>query len=92
MKASFSYGGKRFINFDLDSDEFKALNIDEETKRSIINKAQLDAIIASRQAAYKAESDPLFMEAQYDGTPELHQKWQDKVAEIKARYPLPDNA
>ena len=34
-------------------------------------------------------SDPLYMEWQYDGTAEAEQKWRDKVAEIKERYPLP---
>lgn len=37
-----------------------------------------------RQAAYKAESDPLFFECQYDKD---DTKWRAKVAEIKARYP-----
>lgn len=44
---------------------------------------------AMREAAYRAESDPLFMEWKYDGTPEAETIWRDKVAEIKARYPLP---
>ncbi len=44
---------------------------------------------ADRRAAYAAESDPLYMEWQYDGTPEAEQLWRSKVAEIKARYPLP---
>ena len=37
-----------------------------------------------RQAAYKAESDHLYLAGQYDG--ELTE-WLDKVAEIKTRYP-----
>jgi len=41
-----------------------------------------------RQKAYKDESDPLYLEWQYDQTPEKEQAWRDKVAEIKARYPL----
>ncbi|WP_217494995.1 hypothetical protein [Marinomonas sp. FW-1] len=45
--------------------------------------------IAQREAAYKQESDPLYMEWQYDKTDEAEQKWRDKVAEIKERYPLP---
>ncbi|MBB1368654.1 hypothetical protein H5154_20140 [Pseudoalteromonas sp. SR44-5] len=49
-------------------------------------------VLSERLAAYKAESDPLYMEAQFDGTPESLQKWRDKVSEIKTRYPLPDNA
>lgn len=44
---------------------------------------------ASRRASYAAESDPLYMEWQYDGTPEAETAWRAKVAEIKARYPLP---
>jgi len=49
-------------------------------------------IVSNRLTAYKTESDPLYMEAQFDGTPESFNVWKDKVTEIKARYPLPDNA
>lgn len=45
--------------------------------------------IADRKTAYVSESDPLYMEWQYDGTAESEQLWRDTVAEIKARYPLP---
>lgn len=45
-----------------------------------------------RRVAYVAESDPLYMEWQYDNTPESEQAWRDKVAEIKARYPLPSES
>jgi hypothetical protein len=37
-----------------------------------------------RQAAYKAESDHLFFEGQFDKN---DKPWRKKVAEIKARYP-----
>lgn len=47
-------------------------------------------IIEFRQKAYKKESDPLYMEYQFDNTPESGQAWRDKVAEIKVRYPLPE--
>jgi hypothetical protein len=40
---------------------------------------------ANRKAAYVAEADPLFFKAQR-GEATL-QEWQDKIAEIKARYP-----
>lgn len=40
-----------------------------------------------RKAAYKSESDPLYMEWQYDQTEEKRQAWINSVAEIKARYP-----
>jgi hypothetical protein len=40
---------------------------------------------ANRKAAYIAEADPLFFKAQRGEA--TVQEWQDKVAEIKARYP-----
>jgi hypothetical protein len=49
-------------------------------------------ILRLRKKAYIAESDPLYMEWQYDNTPESEQAWRDKVAEIKARYPLPSES
>ena len=50
--------------------------------------AQRNAAEASRRAAYLAESDPLFFMSQRgEATVE---EWQAKVAEIKARYPYPE--
>ena len=43
---------------------------------------------AARKAAYTAEADPLFFMSQRgEATVE---EWQAKVAEIKARYPYPE--
>ncbi len=63
-----------------------------------LTKSEVDAEIArltalepiriateNRKAAYIAEADPLFFKAQR-GEATL-QEWQDKVAEIKARFP-----
>jgi len=49
--------------------------------------AELKAVEAesNRKAAFIAEADPLFFKAQR-GEATL-QEWQDKVSEIKARYP-----
>lgn len=44
-----------------------------------------EKIEANRRAAYIAEADPLFFKAQRGEA--TVQEWQDKVAEIKARYP-----
>ena len=44
-----------------------------------------EKIEANRHAAYIAEADPLFFKAQRGEA--TVQEWQDKVAEIKARYP-----
>ena len=40
---------------------------------------------ANRKAAYISEADPLFFKSQR-GEATL-QEWQDKIAEIKTRYP-----
>jgi hypothetical protein len=55
-----------------------------------IDQAKLDEFNAeqvsrSRKLAYQFEADPLFFKAQR-GEATL-QEWQDKIAEIKARYP-----
>ncbi|WP_046005611.1 hypothetical protein [Pseudoalteromonas rubra] len=42
-----------------------------------------------RRLSYLRESDPLYMEWQFDQTEAAKQAWLDKVAEIKARFPLP---
>ena len=46
-------------------------------------------IVECRQLAYKAESDPLYMEWKFDQTSESELIWRAKVVEIKQRYPLP---
>lgn len=52
-----------------------------------------DSIKAKRLSAYTKESDPLKNEAEYDaivnGVQPDYTLWLAKVAEIKARYPLP---
>ena len=40
----------------------------------------------NRSEAYKRESDPLFIEANFDNDEVKFELWRDKVKEIKARY------
>jgi len=53
------------------------------------------AVLAQRSRAYRLESDPLRLEAEYDaviaGTEPDYSAWLTKVAEIKVRYPLPNH-
>nr|WP_330149735.1 hypothetical protein [Shewanella xiamenensis] len=49
---------------------------------------ELSQNIEKRKAAYREESDPLYMEWQYDLTPVSEQAWREKVLEIKQRYPI----
>lgn len=52
-------------------------------------------IYANRLAAYKTESDPLKIEAEYDAlinnTDPDYTAWIEKVQEIKERYPIGDD-
>jgi hypothetical protein len=63
--------------------------LEEPPKPEPTFEERLASTTAQRAAAYKSESDPLYMEWQYDDTAEAKQKWRDKVAEIKKRLPLP---
>ncbi|MBG7255674.1 hypothetical protein I5J23_19860 [Pseudomonas aeruginosa] len=55
---------------------------------------QREAIRAQRRQAYRAESDPLRLEAEFDaiaaGTEPDLAAWVAAVQAIKARYPLPE--
>jgi hypothetical protein len=53
--------------------------------QSKVTQIKNQAAEAARKAAYTAEADPLFFKAQR-GEATL-QEWQDKIAEIKARFP-----
>lgn len=58
-----------------------------------IEPPSLEQIRASRAAAYRLESDPLKIEADYDaaiaGNEPDYKAWIAKVEEIKLRFPLP---
>ena len=53
-------------------------------------KEQKDRIRAARAAAYTAEADPLFFKWQAGESTQAD--WLAKRAEIRARYPYPDEA
>lgn len=86
--------GEELINVPGDISVLVSLGFAEERAKELIATAQKEADlafqVAARRAAYVAEADPLFLEWQYDETPEKEKAWRDKVAEIKALYPLPE--
>ena len=86
---SYVYDGETHYNYD---PAFMAeLGMSEEVIDSVLaqhNYERTEGQLARRQRAYVAESDHLFLEWQYDKTPEAEQAWRDKVAEIKLRYPV----
>lgn len=88
---SFEKDGDQYSNFNL-----KDLN--DLINKGVLSQREADDIcienskqrvVQLRKAAYLSESDPLYMEWQFDKTPASEKAWRDKVAEIKARYPLP---
>lgn len=85
----FEYDGA-VIESALDDNSIKNL-------KSMFPADVVDAAVASaineqakrlRQLAYESESDPLFLEWQYDKTQEKENEWRGKVSEIKARYQI----
>ncbi|WP_242533476.1 hypothetical protein [Vibrio alginolyticus] len=91
------HNGKKYFGVPLTGvvvidDKEISLGIPEEVLLAAYEKQQEKETINLRLSAYKSESDPLYMEWQYDQTAEKEQAWRDKVAEIKARYPLPGEA
>lgn len=86
---SYLFDGKTYDNYD---PAFMAsLGMSEDAIASVLAQRDYElgeGVQALRQRAYVAESDPLFLEWQYDKTPEAETRWRDKVAEIKARYPI----
>ena len=67
------------------------LGMSDDTIASVIAQREYEqgaGLLAMRQRAYERESDPLFLEWQYDRTPEAEARWRSKVAEIKGRYPI----
>ena len=82
---TINHEGRVYANF---SYEALKKHINKTTLDALISEQQASKILESRKKAYSQESDPLYLEWQYDQTPEKEQAWRDKVAEIKARYPL----
>lgn len=72
--------------------ELKELGIPDAVIQQAKEGQNLADIQAARKQAYIDESDPLFLEWQYDQTPEKEKAWRDKVEEIKSRYPLPSES
>ena len=54
-----------------------------------VKQKQREEAQRNRAAAYAAEADPLFFKVQR-GEAEM-QEWQDKVAEIRERFPYPED-
>lgn len=86
---TYLYNGVTYSDYS--ADFMASLGMDEGTIASVIAQRDYErgaGQLAARQRVYEAESDPLFLEWQYDKTPEAETRWRYKVAEIKARHPV----
>ncbi|MFC6297685.1 hypothetical protein [Pseudomonas spelaei] len=94
IKKLLLESGEILINVPADRPTLIALGFNETRANELCEEAEnatkLEGIIAARRTLYVTQADPLFLEWQYDETQEKEKAWRDKVAEIKARYPLPD--
>lgn len=87
----FNYIFKGKAHTDTSNAYMLAIGMNAEQIESVMNQKSYeegDGVIAKRKAAYAKESDPLFLEWQYDKTQESEDAWRDKVAEIKRRFPI----
>lgn len=95
---SYIFKGKTYT----DTNREFMLNIGMNTEQveSVLSQQEYESKqnVEFRRQAYKRESDPLYIEWQYElesGNPKpdsYKEIWKSKVAEIKARYPLPSES
>ena len=71
---------------------FSAEELEERAawERDVLPNEQRKVAEEGRINAYRAEADPLFFKSQRGEATTA--EWEAKVAEIKARYPYPDEA
>lgn len=95
---SYIFKGKTYT----DTNREFMLNIGMNTEQieSVLSQQEYESKqnVELRQQAYKRESDPLYIEWQFElesGNQDAESykgKWLAKVEEIKRRYPLPANS
>lgn len=85
--------GEVLINVPADRPTLISLGFSEtradELCEDAVRTDTLESMVVARRVLYEVQADPLFLEWQYDETPEKEKAWRNKVAEIKALYPLP---
>lgn len=68
----------------------RKLGLDDDAIEGVLTQKAYDEseqlTLDNRSAAYRRESDPLFIEASFDNDEVKFELWRDKVKEIKARY------
>ncbi|PJA44785.1 MAG: hypothetical protein CO175_01155 [Verrucomicrobia bacterium CG_4_9_14_3_um_filter_43_20] len=85
------HAGRQFICYDQDgiNDLVTSGVLTQAEAGSIIAQAEIDAVLKAREARYKAETDGMYLAAQYSGDAADMQAWKDAVAQIKLDLPKP---
>jgi len=85
----FSYIFQGRTHTDTTRSYMNSLGMTQEQVDSVLQQKDFEEAqnLVKRKEAYRLESDPIFMEWQFDQSSEKRQEWLDKVSEIKARYP-----
>lgn len=93
----FNYIFKGNTHTDTTREYMLSIGMDADQIESVLSQQQYEAQqnVELRQQAYKRESDPLYIEWQFElesknpDADKYKQAWMDKVSEIKVRFPIP---
>lgn len=85
----FCYIYNNKTHTDITPEYMVALGMDEDAISSVLAQKLFESnqTLERRRDVYRAESDPLFIEWQYDLSVDKEMTWRKKVEEIKSRYP-----
>ena len=92
QQIQLSYQGKKYVNWS--AEQLLNEGVPEILVNAAIKNMQEKEQVNLRSIAYKSESDPLYIEWQFEVETQnpdadtYKQKWIEKVQQIKLRYPL----
>lgn len=86
----FKYLHNGEYHTDTSTEYMSKLGLDDDAIEGVLTQKTYEEseqlTLDNRSEAYKRESDPLFIEANFDNDEVKFELWRDKVKEIKARY------
>lgn len=88
MIREFKFGDQTIYN--VTAQQLLDMGFLQSNIDAALNSQYAVDVDTNRRLAYRTYSDPLYMEWQFDQTETKEKEWRAKVAEIKARFPLPE--
>lgn len=85
---NYTFNGEHHTDFSLEY--MRSLGMNDEQIESVLRQRDFEEsqITRLRRKAYEKRSDPLFMEWQFDKTPEAEKAWRDEVIRVKSDFPM----